>query len=136
LEVFTVAGVPETKTYIGGVNLEVPWALFDRFGATMPFGTLRVHEEQVQLSGAPKFLTRSVSLSAPWTTAFRSHGLLAWGVGLRSVTTVHYFWTLRAPAILEVLARHGFIVSDDESPTIVELLPRWRGPMGPPFGAG
>jgi hypothetical protein len=110
--------------------------MFDRFGSTIPFGTLRVNGEQIHLAGVPKFMTRSVSLSAPWTTVFRSRGILKWGVGFRSGAAVHYFWTLRAPRVLDVLERHGFKVSGDESPNVGDLLPPHRGPMEPPFGIG
>ena len=101
-------------TFRGGVNLDLQRRIYGirRLRATYPSGHLSVDPGKVSLWASkrslPPDLPLPVVLASDTTCVFVRR--VTPGVGFKTSSTVHYFWTLRPTRIVRILEQAGFAV--------------------------
>jgi|SRR5271166_714247 len=111
------------RTFVGGMNIEVPGAGVNRFAATIPFARLRISDVGLWLGTAPLALPKRASFIAYLKDevheVFRSRGFLHVGVGIEtSDGKTHYFSTLHPQWVLAELAERGYRVGGARQPRV------------------
>ena len=122
------------QSFVGGMNIEVPFYGFRRYGATIPFARLFLTDAGLtiatKLVAIPK-RSRSLTLARDDVAGvFRSRGIFSWGVGIDTVEgKTHFFWTFQWRKVMGELTERGYAVETDRMPGAVYLmgLPRFRG---------
>jgi hypothetical protein len=100
----------------GGVNLDLGRRYYGirRLRATYPIGRIKIDDDHVSMwvtrfAALPPSLPLPLVLTKESVCVFATH---VWpirvGVGFRTSSTVHYFWTYRPGRIMRVLREAGY----------------------------
>ncbi len=101
--------------FTGGVSIDLGSRHYGlrRVRATIPFGRLKVDGHQVEIQVRrgvflPLNLPLPVVMSRDSICVFAKKGPIGVGIGFRTESTVHYFWTYRPGRVMQVLQEFGY----------------------------
>jgi len=130
----------DDRWFIGGMNVELPFLVFRRYGAMPPFARLHIDDDGLWIGTTVPFIpkkSRSLAVTRQdIVQVFRSRGMFSWGVGIETVESkTHFFWTFNPRSVLDELMKRGYAVGNDRIPGSIYLmgLPRpWGRRRGQP----
>jgi hypothetical protein len=111
-----VKDIPTSSAqFRGGVSIYLDRRHYGmkRIRATIPFGRLQIDSDRIELwvikgTALPSDLPLPLIMPKGSFCFFPERGPLAIGIGFRTQSTVHYFWTYRPSRIMGDLREFGY----------------------------